>query len=80
MAAPLQSVGPEIADLHGRFVQICSPSGIVYGGIVVRIMRMGFGEWFELGSRVDPAYERMVYVRGRAAQIRLVSEPDPRCQ
>jgi hypothetical protein len=55
----------------GREVEITSTAGIVYRGIVRAIRDGGeLGELFELGSAQDAAYQRLVYVSDRRAQIR----------
>ena len=49
-------------------------NGMLYRG-VVRNVRDGreLGELFELGSRHDPAYRRLVYVTDRPAQVRILT-------
>ena len=58
----------------GRRVEITSTAGIAYRGVVKAIRDGGeLGELFELGSTEDPAYQRLVYVSDRYAQIRAIA-------
>jgi hypothetical protein len=58
----------------GRKVEVRSPAGIAYYGIVRSIRGAnGLGELFELGSSDGADYQRLVYVIDRAAQIREVN-------
>ena len=60
-----------IERMIGQPVTIRSTAGIEYHGVVRSIRRdLGYGELFELGSLVDPGYQRFVYVMSRRAQIR----------
>jgi hypothetical protein len=66
---------PEGASLNdpmlGRHVEIRSVNGMAYSGVVDTIRDGGeLGELFELGSRQDPRYRRLVYVVDRLVQIR----------
>jgi hypothetical protein len=55
----------------GHPVTIRSTAGIEYRGVVRSIRHdLGYGELFELGSLVDPGYQRFVYVLSRRSQIR----------
>ena len=55
----------------GRSVEVRSPAGILYYGIVRSIRRNGgLGELFELGATDGSAYQRLVYVTDRTVQIR----------
>lgn len=57
----------------GRSVEVRSPAGILYYGIVRSIRGDGgMGELFELGSRDGSAYQRLVYVTDRTRQVRHV--------
>ena len=61
----------------GRSVQVRSPAGIVYYGVVRSIREgNGLGELFELGADgvSSTGYQRLVYVTDRAAQV---SELEP---
>ena len=61
--------------MMGRTVMIRSAAGIQYHGVVRSIHRdLGLGELFELGSLVDPSYQRFVYVMDRRTQIREAGE------
>jgi hypothetical protein len=56
--------------LLGRRVEVRSVAGIAYYGVVRAIRRSGgLGELFELGSD-DAGYQRLVYVRDRADQVK----------
>jgi hypothetical protein len=57
----------------GRNVEVSSPAGILYYGIVRSIRRNGgLGELFELGSTDGSPYQRLVYVTDRTIQIREI--------
>ena len=57
--------------LIGCSVEVQSMSGMVYTGVVDAIRDRGeLGELFELGSREDERYRRLVYVVDRLVQIR----------
>jgi hypothetical protein len=55
----------------GRKVEVRSGAGMRYYGVVRSIRAAdGLGELFELGASDDAAYQRLVYVADRSAQIR----------
>ena len=57
--------------LIGRSVELLSPAGISYRGVVTAIHPSeGLGELFVLGSADGSTYQRLVYVEDRAAQVR----------
>jgi len=59
--------------LLGREVEIHSPAGIVYSGVVRSIgVDEGLGEIFELGSATNAGYQRFVHVVDRLVQIRRI--------
>ena len=55
-------------------MEIRSEDGVVYRGVVQSIADHVLGELFSLGSETDPAYQRMVIVTDRAAQIRRLED------
>lgn len=58
----------------GRAVEIRSNGGIVYQGVVTAIRDGGeLGELFELGSRTNPGYRRLVFVNDRVTQIQATA-------
>jgi hypothetical protein len=55
----------------GRSVEVRSPAGMVYYGIVRSIRGDGeLGELFELGASGDADYQRLVFVTDRTEQVR----------
>ena len=59
--------------LIGRSVELISPAGIAYRGVVTSIRPSeGLGELFVLGSADGSTYQRLVYVEDRVTQIRDV--------
>lgn len=57
----------------GRNVEVRSGAGVCYYGVVRSIRAAaGLGELFELGARDNAAYQRLVYVVDRSAQIREI--------
>lgn len=64
--------------LIGRSVELLSPAGIAYRGVITSIRPSeGLGELFVLGSADGSSYQRLVYVEDRLAQIRdLESVPE----